>query len=126
MENLIIKGDSNHPSVKFDAAKGIMELGGNSVPDKLSETYDPIFEWLNNYIEKPCKKTTFNFKLEYYNSTSQPYILEILKIIKKLHNSGKHIEINWYYLQEDEDLQEDGIRYQEIIDMPMNIVEITN
>lgn len=124
MEGLIIKGDFKHPTVKFGKVKGIMELSGNSIPDKLSETYDPIFEWLNNYVEKPCEKTIFNFKLEYYNSTSQPYILEIFKILKKLYNSGKHIEINWHYQQDDEDVQEDGIRYREIIDIPINIKEI--
>lgn len=121
MESLIIKGDFKHPEVAFDAAKGLLELKGNSIPERAEEFYTPIIEWIKNYLKSPYETTTFNFKLIYLNSGSKRYVLDILEIIK---SSGNNVTINWYYEEDDEDMLEMGESYKELVELPINFIPV--
>lgn len=121
MENLTIEGDFKHPEISFDAAKGLLELKGNSIPERAEDLYTPILEWLKNYLQSPCETTTLNLKLIYLNSGSKRYILDILEMIK---SSGITVTINWYYEKDDEDMLDVGESYKELVDLPMNFIPV--
>jgi hypothetical protein len=56
-------------------------------------------------------------KLEYFNTSSSKCLVEIFRKLEQLQDSGKNVLINWFYEEDDEDMQESGEDFQEIIDI---------
>lgn len=117
-----IKGTLKLPSVTLDKDAGLFEISGRSLPNETKTFYDPIIEWLTQY-EKVCNpKTNFVFKLEYFNSSSSMAILAILLKLQSIYKSGNEVLISWYY--EEEDMQESGLDYADVIGIPFEHIEL--
>jgi hypothetical protein len=111
----------SHPGMSLNSAEGKIELYGRSIPENAIAVYKPIMNWLENYAVEPRKKTTLNFKIEFFNTSSSKFILQILKKLEDLYNQGFEVEINWFYNDEDiKDLAED---YEELVKMEFNYYE---
>ncbi len=99
MENLYIKGSHDvyfKPTVDFNAESGVCELIGESYLEETVKFYQPVLEWLEKYVNTVRKPLVFNFKLDYYNTTSSRSILDILDIIKLYEDDGGIVTVNWY------------------------------
>ena len=118
MEAIKIKGTEDTPNVVLDAAENVMEISGRSLPEDVSSFYGPILNWLVDYIKSPNPKTVFNFKLVYFNTASSKLILDILMKLEDLHNKGNEVLIKWYFPEDDEDMQEAGNVYADIVEIP--------
>ena len=118
MEAIKIKGTEDTPNVVLDAAENVMEISGRSLPEDVSSFYGPILNWLVDYIKSPNPKTVFNFKLVYFNTASSKLILDILMKLEDLHNKGNEVLIKWYFPEDDEDMQEAGNEYADIVEIP--------
>src|SRR4051812_34322115 len=105
MKPILIEATEERPKVVLDAEKNGFEISGRSFPPDSSEFYDPIVTWLNEYIKEPNPHTLFNFKLEYFNSSSQKYFFKILSILQQLNKSGNSVNVNWHYKTDDDDLK---------------------
>ncbi len=123
------------PKVVFDPEKHYFEIAGKSRPEDVSGFYEPVLNWLNNYmkevIESPEKIYTednpmeFNFKFEYFNSASSKMIFDILKKIRYFNNEGLPIKINWHYFEDDEDIMDSGEELSKLVKIPFNFIETT-
>jgi hypothetical protein len=118
MEAIKIKGTEDTPNVVLDAAANVMEISGRSLPEDVSSFYGPILNWLVDYIKSPNPKTVFNFKLVYFNTASSKLILDILMKLEDLHKKGNEVLIKWYFPEDDEDMQEAGNEYADIVEVP--------
>ena len=106
MRNIEINGysllDNEHvPGVNFNAETGICEIYGDSFPEHSVEFYQPLLEWLKEYIRSVKKPITFNFKLKYYNTSSSKRIFEILCILSEYEKKGGKVVVNWYFDEDD-------------------------
>lgn len=122
MENLIIEGTPKTPEVKFLLANGTLELRGRSIPENSVEFYQPLNEWIDDYSGRPQEKTVIDIKLEYFNTSSSKCILDIFKKLEALR--GTQVAVNWYFEEDDEDMEEAGQDYQAIINLPFNMVAV--
>ncbi len=59
MEVIKIKGSDDTPNVILDAANGIFEISGRSLPEDVAAFYEPIIDWLDEYAESPNEKTIY-------------------------------------------------------------------
>ena len=110
MENLQIKGSHDVyfvPSVNFDASKGRCEFSGESYLEETVDFYAPLLEWLDDYISGVDKPLYFDFKLTYFNTSSSRSILDILNILKEYEESGGKVVVNWFYDEDDTDMEEE-------------------
>ncbi len=113
------------PAIHFDGVNGRLELRGKSVPEDSFKFFQPMHDWLDQYIESPAAETELNVALEYFNTSSAKVLLEVFKKMNRLHQSGKtKLTINWVYEDDDDDMLEAGQDYQSIVDIPMNFVAI--
>ena len=87
MENLEISPTTNTPHVILDARNGRLIISGRSIPEDPDVFYAKIFNWVDEYFSKSAKDTEIEFKLEYVNSGSSKYILELLREIHRLSNN---------------------------------------
>jgi len=109
MESLVInevKGSPYYPSVHFNAETGVCELRGESYMEETYKFYEPMINWINEYI-KLKKPLEVNFKLTYFNTNSSRLILDILDIVRKYKDSGGTVSVNWYYDKRDPDMVEE-------------------
>ncbi|NBC83217.1 MAG: DUF1987 domain-containing protein [Bacteroidetes bacterium] len=126
MEPLSIAGTAKTPSVSFDAAKGVLEIKGRSIPENSIEFYKPLVDWLEDYTDTPNKTTKVNVQLEYFNTSSSKCILDVFKKLESIHKGKGEVQINWYYEEDDEDMLEAGEDYESIIRVPFKMIEIVD
>ncbi|MBN2482320.1 MAG: DUF1987 domain-containing protein [Bacteroidales bacterium] len=122
METIKIQGTEDTPRIILDAENDILEISGRSLPEDVAAFYEPVLNWLKDYGENPKDKTIFNFKLTYFNTASSKLLLDILMILEELKEKGNDILIRWHYPEEDEDMEEAGDEYADIVDVPFEKV----
>lgn len=125
METIKIMGTDDTPTVILDAENEIYEISGRSLPEDVTAFYDPILGWLDEYASSPNKKTIFTFKLVYFNTASSKLLLDILMKLEQMHEADNDILVRWYYPEDDEDMQEAGEEYADIVDVPFEQVGYT-
>jgi len=118
MEPMYIDGTDETPDVKLDVGKNIFEFTGKSLPEDVITFYNPILEWLDGYAENLNDSTQFTFTLDYFNTASSKMILDILMKLEEFQDKGKEVKVKWNYAEDDEDMQEAGEEYAEIVDVP--------
>ena len=125
METIKIMGTDDTPTVILDTAADIFEISGRSLPEDVTAFYDPIINWLEEYATNPNAKTLFTFKLVYFNTASSKLLLDILMKLEQIHEDGKEVLVRWFYPEDDEDMQEAGEEYADIVDVPFEQVSYT-
>ncbi len=123
MEDIYLKKTFNSPEVEFIASKGELNIEGRSIPEDPGEFYEKLLDWLNDYFLDPKDETVMNVKLEYINSGSSKYMLELLRIIKENYNKGRNVLVKWYFEEGDESIQELGQHYEQTMQIPFEIIE---
>ena len=122
MNNFYMEGNDKTPTINLNAETGEMEFSGKSIPENSADLYGPVMDWIDDYIETPGEKTVFVVKLEYFNTSSSKYLLEIFRRFEKLFKTGKKVSVQWYYEQEDEDMQESGDDFRDILRIPVELI----
>ena len=121
MDKLIIKPKAKSLGVK--CAPGEISLSGNSILADPKVFFEPLFKWIEAYIEHPEEKTTVNLKLEYVDTASVQQILEMLTVFRKIKHPSREIIINWHYEIDDPELLELGEIMSGRIGMEFNFVK---
>lgn len=123
IEKLDIKGTRDTPEILFDAENNIFTIKGNSLPEDAAGFFMPIFDWVEDYIKSPNDVTHIVCNLEYFNSTSAKMFYQIFIELEKVIEDEKHIEISWHYESGDKLIEEKGQEYQEILQIPIELIE---
>lgn len=120
MNNIYIEATTNTPRLDFQFDKGIFELKGNSFPEYAQEFFKENLQVFEKYSKNPLAKTVFNFKLIYINTGTNPPIEKIFNLLDDIANMGKEVEINWFYEEEDDDMEELGRYFQNYTDIKIH------
>ena len=134
MKKLNIAATEKSPKIIFDPENNIYEMEGNSRPENVRDFYYPIIDTLKHFFENIVEKNQiekfnekvfkFNFKLDYFNSSSAKFISDILVIIKKYCDKGFNIKIYWYFEDGDDDMKEVGEDFSDMISFPFNYIMV--
>lgn len=122
MEALRIEQTDDSPEVILDQQGNRFEISGKSLPEDVVDFYQPVLDWLGEYRTNPNPRTEFSFKLIYFNTASSKLILDILMIFEEMVEENQNILVKWLSLKSDEDMQEAGREYEEMIDVPFEHV----
>ncbi len=113
MDVINIEGTEDTPKVVFDKSANVFEMSGRSLPEDAAEFYQPILDWLDTYAADSNPTTAFAMKLEYFNTASSKLILDVLTKFEEIENS----KILWYFYDDDEDMEEAGEEFEELVDV---------
>jgi len=122
MDALVIAKTDDTPQVHLDKATGKFEFSGKSLPEDVSSFYKPIFDWLDAYSKNTNDESIFEFKMTYFNTASSKVILDVLMKLEEMVNDGKDVKVKWYYDEDDEDMEEAGEEYSEIVEVPFEFI----
>lgn len=114
MQIINLEGTEDTPKIILDKQNGIFEISGRSLPEDSAEFYSPVLEWLDDYKLNPNGSTDFVFKLEYFNTASSKLILDLLSQLEEIDGTT----VQWYYHEDDEDMQEAGEEFSELVEVP--------
>ncbi|MGJ3236957.1 DUF1987 domain-containing protein [Marivirga sp.] len=124
MDAYYLEATPKTPKLDFNPDAETFLISGRSIPENSIEFYKPLLDWLDKYVQNPLESTIFEIKLEYFNTSSSKCLVEIFRKLEKIKEQGKSITIDWYYEEEDEDMEESGEDFKQIIKVPFKMVEI--
>lgn len=120
METLIVKATKTNPYICFDPSNKKYEISGQSFPENPYDAFDPIFNWLNKNISKLDHTMKINIQADYFNSASNRLLLKMFRILEVQIQAGKQIKVVWKY--EDEEIQNDGVIFSRLVNIPFEFV----
>ena len=131
MNPFIIEQSEFSPSIIFDPSNSRFEITGESRPENAGKFYESVIKWLEQYQSNlfsqkqmaSAEKFHFDFKLEYFNSTSAKYILDVLKLLDNYFREGYLAKINWHYDAMDEDMKDSGEQFSKLVKVPFAFIE---
>lgn len=123
MDDLYLQKTFNSPEIEFFQDTGEMNMEGRSIPEDPGEFFERLINWMNEYFLNPVEETVMNIKLEYINSGSSKYMLELLRIMKVNHEKGRKVLIKWFFEEGDESIEELGQHYEQTMQIPFEIIE---
>ncbi|OFX27518.1 MAG: hypothetical protein A2041_03735 [Bacteroidetes bacterium GWA2_31_9b] len=118
MKDLIIKETEKTPSIAL-STNGVLKIEGRSIPEDAAKFFKPILDWTREFTASEIR---IDIKLEYFNTSSSKFILEMLRIIEGNPNNNNVI-VNWFYEEGDLDVLESGQYFESIIGIPFKYIE---
>ena len=122
METLILEKTKDTPKVVLDSENNIFLIEGKSLPEDAMSFYKPIIDWVDLYCQSPNKKTIFEFKLEYFNTSTTKQFAKLFLILEKL-IPQKEVIIKWYYDKNDLDMKLSGERFNKLLKISFEFFE---
>ena len=122
MEAIRLTGTDESPEVVLDKEANEFKFEGKSLPEDVREFYNPIHQWIDDYAKDPNDNTVVEFNLEYFNSASSKQILDVLERFAVLAENNKSISIKWYFAEDDEDMEDAGDSYADIVNVPFELI----
>ncbi|MBI9066919.1 MAG: DUF1987 domain-containing protein [Salinivirgaceae bacterium] len=122
MEAKRITGTDESPEVILDKGSNEFKFIGKSLPEDVKEFYTPILEWIEAYAEDPNEDTVIEFNMEYFNSASSKQILDVLERFALIVEQGKKVSVKWHYMEDDEDMEDAGESYADIVEIPFELI----
>lgn len=123
MPVLFIEATKDTPRILFDAANNQFEITEKSLPEDAVGFFQPVFDWLNQYIDNPNPENTFNFHLDYYSTSTAKQLSKVFFLLEKL-SENANVKIIWKYQSGDVDMYNAGLRYQKMLNMDFEIVKV--
>lgn len=114
MNKLHIKARKDSPEVLFDPDSCYFSIVGVSHPENVSVFYDPVFSWLDSFLEEvnqvdtPCNTITLRMFFKYINSATYKYLISLLQLMNRFIDYGIEVSVVWQYEPDDEDMKESG------------------
>lgn len=129
MEKLTLAPTLNSPGVNLNPETNKFDFTGESRPENVRSFYLPILEWLEQFATEVSGKKgntplEFSFNLEYFNSTSAKYILDVFKVLYAINQSGTPLRVLWHYEEDDEDMYEVGMEMSRMSGIIFDYVKV--
>jgi len=106
LKNIFIEATNKTPQVDFNCMTGDLILSGRSIPENATELYEPVFRWINEYIQLPRQTTNFRINLEYFNTASSIWLAKMVKALSKMSDPENLLLIHLYFNVEEFDNME--------------------
>jgi len=128
MDSLNIKGTAHTPEIDFRPDDQYFCISGRAIPADADIYYYPVIKYLQILKKdliaiKYNKLLTFDFKLIYYNSSSIRYLNTIFQELEIIAQNTK-IVVNWYFVTDDEYLEEMGEYFKDMFNINIVLVPI--
>lgn len=123
MGKFYIEKTKSTPEIYFDPEQSTFFIKGESYPENSFEFYKPIFVKLQQVLnEMPTLKLVL--EVSYLNTSSTKSIVNILVLLNRAWESGKKIEVEWFYEVDNEHALELAEDFQEFIDLPFTLIPL--
>jgi hypothetical protein len=113
----------DEPEIILDKAKNILKFSGTSIPEDPEKLFRPVMNWVNQYVKSPNPETRIEFMMEYYNSSTARFFVEMLEKFEELNDRTGSVSILWKCRKDDVVMAERGEDLKAIINLPFEFIE---
>ncbi len=123
MEVLYIEKTKSTPKIEFDPHNGKMLITGQSYPENAFKFYEPIFTWLDEYLQQLEQAVILEmyFHMPYINTSSSKCIMTLLEKLENAYREGKNVAVRWHYDVENDMALECAEEFKEDLELPFEI-----
>jgi len=101
IKNIFIEKTAKTPQIDFNQLTGELILFGKSIPENAAKVYEPLLDWINDYIKSPRKTTNLRLNLEYFNTSSAIWFAKMVNALSKISEEDCVLFIHLYFDIED-------------------------
>ena len=77
IQSLFIEQTQKNPQIDLNQFTGNLIFSGKSIPENAAKVYEPVLNWVTQYVLKARPITNVRLDLEYFNTTSTIWLLKI-------------------------------------------------
>ena len=103
LKNLFVEQTDKTPLIDFNYLNGEMILSGKSIPINAPRIFEPLLEWVNEYVKNPRQNTNLRLNLEYFNTASSIWLAKIVKALSGISKPECVLFLHIYFPIEDFD-----------------------
>jgi hypothetical protein len=104
------------PYILIDEEKNYMKFEGRSFHENVVEFYKDVNSWLDAYLEKDFGSFTFDFEMNYFNSSTSKLLHNMLTKMDARASDRKKVIVNWITTEDNDIIIECGEDFQEDFD----------
>lgn len=125
MNELIFDQTPKTPQIDLNHLTGDIIFCGKSIPENAAKIYEPVLNWVKEYIQEARPITNLRLNLEYYNTASTIWFTKIVKTLTHIKESDYVIIFHLYLSIEDFNEIDD---YDDIKDafLPVSNIDSSN
>ncbi|OFY64341.1 MAG: hypothetical protein A2V46_07385 [Bacteroidetes bacterium RBG_19FT_COMBO_42_7] len=103
LKNMFIEQSDKTPLVDLNYLSGELILSGKSIPINAPRIFEPILDWVNEYVKNPRQTTNLRLNLEYFNTASSIWLAKIVKSLTSINKPEYVLILHIYFSIEDFD-----------------------
>lgn len=120
-QSLIIEQTPKTPQIDLNQLTGELIFSGKSIPENATKVYEPVFDWVKEYILHARPTTNLRLNLEYFNTASSLWLAKILKALIQINEPDYVLIVHLYLSVEEYDEMRD---FEDIKDAFVPITDI--
>lgn len=106
------------PWVRLDPEQGRIDLVGESYPANSYEFYQPIVQWLTEFLGHSTQAVQVELELAYVNTGSIKSMLDVFDLLEDAHQTGRAIKVLWKYDSRNQRALETAEEFSEDVSFP--------
>lgn len=110
-------------TLAIECRDGSISMHGNSILAYPRKFFQPVMDWVTEYVGQPAERTDVVLKFDYIDTASVQSIFDILKLLKKIPDYEDSVLVNWYFEFDDPELLEVGEIMEARLKLKFNFVE---
>ena len=107
LKNFTLEPTSKIPRIDLNENSGELILSGRSIPENAAKIYEPVLNWVREYIINAKPITNLRLNLEYFNTASMMWLSRILSVLKKINDPEYILYVHLYMPLEEYDEMND-------------------
>jgi hypothetical protein len=101
--NFTIEQTLKTPQIDLNQFSGELIMSGRSIPENAAKIYEPVLNWVKEYVLKAKPITNLRLNLEYFNTASMIWLSRILAVLKKINDPEYILYVHLYMPVEEYD-----------------------
>ncbi len=107
LNNYTLEQTPKTPQIDLNQISGELILSGRSIPENAAKIYEPVLNWVREYVLKAKPITNLRLNLEYFNTSSMMWLSRILGVLKKINDPEYILYVHLYMPVEEYDEMND-------------------
>lgn len=107
LDNYTLEQTAKTPQIDLNQISGELILSGRSIPENAAKIYEPVLNWVREYVLKAKPITNLRLNLEYFNTSSMMWLSRILGVLKKINDPEYILYVHLYMPVEEYDEMND-------------------
>ncbi|HPM04054.1 MAG TPA: SiaC family regulatory phosphoprotein [Candidatus Cloacimonadota bacterium] len=107
LSNYTVEQTPKTPQIDLNQLSGELILSGRSIPENAAKIYEPVLNWVKEYILNARPITNLRLNLEYFNTASMMWLSRIMAVLKKINDPEFILYVHLYMpLEEYDDMND--------------------